>query len=100
VEQNVLLGLVALSSLLAYLVGTRGFALPPAGLRPALVRLLELIGITVVFFAVNVAVGVAAILALRATTRSFVSIYTLNDITLVALSALQGVLFELWRARR
>ena len=98
-EQKVILGLVAFSSLLAYLAGTRGFALSPAGLRPALARLLELVGITVVFFVVNLAVGVAIILAVRVVTPAFVSIYVLNDMTLVALSALQGVLFELWRAR-
>lgn len=98
-EQKVILGLVAFSSLLAYLAGTRGFALPPGGLRPALTRLLELVGITVVFFALNVAVGIVVILGVRIATPAFVSIYVLNDITLVALSALQGVLFELWRAR-
>ena len=99
-ELAVILGLVAFSSLVAYVAGTRGFALSPAGLRPALARLLELVGITVVFLAVHVGVGVMVILVARATTRAFVSIYTLNDITLVALSALQGVLFELWRARK
>jgi hypothetical protein len=60
-------------------------------------QLCELAGLTVVFLAANLGIGLTVILATRALSDRFISVYLLNDMTLVALSALQGVLFGCWR---
>ena len=93
----VLPGLLALTSVAAYLVGTRALGLSRQGLRLAVREVLELAGLTVVFLVVNLAVGLAFILTTRALSMRFVSAYVLSDVTLVALSALQGVIFGCWR---
>jgi hypothetical protein len=49
-----------------------------------------------VWLAINLAAGIAIILVARAAGR-FVTIYVLNDVTLIGLSALQGLLFTSWR---
>jgi hypothetical protein len=58
---------------------------------------LELVGIATLFLLVNLALGLAIILAIRGMTPVFVSVYVLNDTALVALSALQGAVFFSWR---
>jgi hypothetical protein len=93
----VLPGLVVLTSVGAYLIGTRALGLPRQGLRPAVRRTLELAGLAVVFLVANLAVGLAVILTTRALSTRFVSVYVLSDVSLVALSALQGVIFSWWR---
>jgi hypothetical protein len=40
-----------------------------------------------------------AVLAIRSFTAGFLSVYLLNDPSLVLLSALQGIIFESWRGR-
>jgi hypothetical protein len=57
-------------------------------------------GLTVVFLVVNLALGLAFVLASRALSMPFVSVYILNDVTLIALSALQGVIFGWWRRQK
>ena len=93
-----LLGLVALTSWLAWRAGRRWARLDKAPLRPALVRLLEWAGLTVGFYVLNVLVGFAAVLVLRKLTGSFISMYVNTDATLPLLSALQAVTFQWWRA--
>jgi hypothetical protein len=58
---------------------------------------LELGGLTVVFLVANLALGVAVVLSMRALSLPFVSIYVLDDASLVVLSALQGAIFGWWR---
>lgn len=89
--------LVGLTSTVAYAVGVKALGLSRQGLGWALRQGLELAGLTVVFLVVNLAIGLAFVLATRVLTRQFVSVYILNDVSLVALSALQGVLFGAWR---
>ena len=43
-----------------------------------------------VFLVASLAIGLAVVLATRALSMRFVSVYILNDVSLVALSALQG----------
>ena len=95
-----LLGLVALTSWLVWRGGRRWARLDRAPLRPALVRLLECVGLAVGFYVLNVLVGFAAVLVLRKLTGSFISMYVNTDATLVLLSALQAVTFQWWRAER
>lgn len=92
-----LLLLVATTSAAAVLVGTRGLHLPRARLAVGFRCALELLGVSVLFFAVNLVVGLTVILAVRAFTRQFWSAYLLNDFGLMVLSVVQGIVFECWR---
>ena len=96
-DQIFLLLLTAATSLGAVVVGVRGFGLSQERLRAAGQCALELVGASVVFFVINVVVGLAVILAVRAFTSQFLSVYLLNDLMLVVLSALQGIVFCCWR---
>lgn len=69
------------------------------GLGDAVRLVLELAGISTLFLVANLALGVAIVLVFRTVTSRFVSIYVLNDLTLVALSFLQGAVFFCWRRR-
>ena len=60
-------------------------------------KALECVGLTVVFCLMNAAVGVALILAARAVSGRFVSLYLGADQSLLALSALQALVFQWWR---
>jgi hypothetical protein len=93
-----LVGLVVLTSAIVLLAARRlGFAQARA-LRSALVRLVEWAGMAAGFYALNLAVGVLAVLVVRTATRSFVSVYIIGDGTLPVLSALQAVVLQWWRA--
>ena len=93
-----LIGLVALTSALVWVIGRRGLGLRSSAIRPALVRLLEWVGLSAVFYAVNLFVGFLAVLVLRKLTGSFISIYVNTDATLALLSAFQALVFQWWRA--
>jgi hypothetical protein len=91
-----LLGLVACTSLAAYWLGARALGLPRRRLGAATRRMLECVGLTLVFFAANLALALLAIVAARRLTRGFVSLYLVNDLVLVALSLLQALVFAWW----
>lgn len=92
-----LLAVVTATSLLAYLVGRRWGGLVPGTLSAAALRVLEWAGLAAGFYLLNVAVGLAAALLLRA-LGAFVSPYVTTDATLAVLSALQAVAYQWWRA--
>lgn len=96
-EEPFILVLVALTSAGAYLVGAKGLRLSRSGLRAALCRMLECVGVTLVFFVVNLATGMIAILAARVLTRHVVSLYLADNLTVLVLSILQGIAFQWWR---
>lgn len=91
-----LLLLPVATSLTALLIARRA---GPASrsLGEAVQLVLEMAGISTLFLLANLALGVTIVLAFRAVTSRFVSIYVLNDLTLVALSFLQGAVFLCWR---
>jgi hypothetical protein len=93
-----LIGLVALTSALVWLIGRRGLGLRSSAIRPALVRLLEWVGLSAVLYAVNLLVGFLAVLVLRTLTGSFISMYVNTDATLALLAAFQALVFQWWRA--
>ena len=93
-----LIGLVALTSGLVWVAGRRLLRLQTSVLRPALRRLLEWVGLTVLLYALNLFAGFALVLLLRKLTGSFVSMYINTDVTLVLLSAFQALVFQWWRA--
>lgn len=90
-------GPIALTSVVAYLVARRALGLSPSQLGTALTRTLECLGAWLIFFALNLAVGMAAILAVRVFTGAFVSLYVVADATVALLSFLQALAFEWWR---
>jgi hypothetical protein len=49
------------------------------------------------FAIVNLALGAAMILGVRAVTGRFVSLYLLDDVVWIAVSLLQGIAWSLWR---
>ena len=93
-----LLGLAVLTSALAYVLVVRAFGWSPRVLRGAALQALELLGMSAVFLALNLAVGLFVVLATRTLTPAFISVYLLNDNTLLALSLLQGLVFGAWRS--
>ena len=93
-----LFGLVSLTSVLAFLLARRKWALEGSGLRAALLRLLECAGLVAGFYVLNVVAGFGFVLVLRKLTGSFISVYVNTDGTLPILSALQAVAFQWWRA--
>ena len=95
----VILLLVGFTSVGAYLVGSRSLHLPGQQLRLALGQVVEGLGAALVFLTVNLGVGLIAILAVRSLSGWFVSIYTLDDVTIGILSLLQGLAFQWWRAQ-
>jgi hypothetical protein len=90
--------LTVLTSVAAYAIAVRLWKWPGGGLGPAVRRLLEVIGLAAVFFAVNLTIGVLVVLLVRDAFGGFISAYVLNDQALVVLSALQGMLWSFWRA--
>ena len=95
-EEVYLLILFALTSLGLYAAGRRGLGLPRRGLRPALLRMLECVGLTLVLAIFNMAVGFGLVLALRPFTGSFLSLYLNTDSTLLTLSLLQAIALQWW----
>ena len=90
-----LLVLCALTSALAATWSRRrGRPLPE--LRGALARALECVGLAVVMLGVNVVVGMIVVLALRAVTGSFISLYPNADLTLLVLSLVQALVLQAW----
>ena len=88
--------LFGLTSSALYLAARRWLGLGGAGLRPALVRMLECIGLVLGLMAFNLVAGFLLVLVLRRLTGSFVSLYLNADFTLLAMSLLQAVALQWW----
>jgi hypothetical protein len=95
----VMLVLVAITSVGAYALGTRRLCLKPGDLGRAAGRALDCVGLGVLFLLTNLVLGVTAILAIRALTGQFLSVYLVRDDMLVLVSGLQGLLFSHWWQR-
>ena len=95
--QVFLLTLMSVTSILALLVGVWRLRLPLSGLRWGAGKALECIGVMLGFFVLNLAVGIAGTLLWRQATGIFLSLYHVNDDTLLGISLLQGLVFAWWR---
>ena len=95
-ETLVVPALVAVTSVAVWLMGTRRLGLPRAGLLPAGARMLEAVGLLLVFLALNLGLGATVILAWRGITGRFVSLYILNDATLGGFALVQALLVHWW----
>lgn len=91
---------VAVTSLGGYLMGVRWQGRSSGDLRAVLGRLLQCVGAVAVFAAVNLALGAVLILGVRAFTPWFATLYLLDDVVWLVVSALQGVAWSLWRSDR
>jgi hypothetical protein len=87
----------ATTTALACALATWRLGFARRSLRPAFGKALECVGAVVVFCLLNAAVGAVWILAARAVSGRFVSAYLGADQTLLALSALQALVFQWWR---
>lgn len=97
IEQAFLIALTIGTSVGAYGVGVGRLRLSVERLGAALLRAFQIIGMSGVFFVANLTIGLAGLLIVRSVSGIFVSVYLLDDMTLGALSVLQGVVFECWR---
>jgi len=95
-----LLVVVAVTSVGACAVGVRRLGLRADRLRTAVASMCQLAGVAIVFLALNVALGLAAVFLARGVLGVFVSVYVLNDAYLPLLSVIQAVIFESWRGQR
>jgi hypothetical protein len=59
---------------------------------------LETLGATVLLFAINLALGAAAVLLARRFTPFYASLYLMSDVSLLILSLLQALMLQAWRA--
>ena len=92
-----ILALVGLTSAGACLIGGKVLGLSGRQLGHAGGKMLEGLGLSLAFFALNLVLGVAIILAVRNLTGIFVSVYHVADLSLLLLSCLQGLIFQYWR---
>ena len=97
IEELFVPAVVAVSTTLACAFAVRRLRWPRRALGPAFGKALECVGATVLFCLMNAAVGVVLILAARAVSGRFVSLYLGTDQSLLALSALQALVFQWWR---
>jgi hypothetical protein len=96
-EPVFILMVTGLTSVGMFIFGVRGLRLSRPGLWPILGKVCECIGVTLVLFLLDLAVGMFAILAWRSLTGRFVSIYIAADTTVLILSLLQALTFQAWR---
>lgn len=92
-----LLALVTLTSAGAYVYGRKGLRLPSQRLGPAVGKMLESLGAALCFLIVNLGLGLILVLAARTVTGDFVSVYLLDDVSLLGLSLLQALTFRWWK---
>ncbi len=89
--------LVGFTSLCAYLIGTRRLGLTRERLQAGVDRMVIYLGAALLFFGVNLGAGVSVVLADRMLGVGFLSVYLSNDVSLLVLSAIQGLVFACWR---
>jgi hypothetical protein len=96
-ESAFILIVAGLTSVGMVILGVRGLRFSRSGLWLALGKVCECAGLTLVFFLLNLAVGMLAILAWRSLIGRFMSIYIVSDGTLLILSLLQALTWQAWR---
>jgi hypothetical protein len=95
-----LIGIVALTSMGAYLVATQCLGRRRDALPAAIGETLECIGLAAIFLAGNLALGGAIVFGFRIFSNRFISVYGLSDIALALLSLLQAIVLQCWRRSR
>lgn len=91
-----ILGVVAATSCVVYAAGRRR-GMRAGLLPPALRRAIRCLGVCLLFWGGNVAVGAAVALLVRGLGLGFIWLYVNTDVSVLVLSALQALAFESWR---
>ncbi len=91
-----LLSVVGMTSTVAALIVTANRGECGGHFARAIRLVLELAGVSTIFLAGNLLLGLAIVLTLRSVSSLFVSVYVLNDLSLIVLSGLQGAIFFFW----
>jgi hypothetical protein len=97
-DYTFILIMTGLTSVGAYIIGVKWLRLSCSGLWLALGKTCEAMGLMLVFFLLNLIVGVGVVFAGRFFMGTFVSLYHMSEVTLLALSLLQALTFQAWRA--
>lgn len=92
-----ILGAGALTSCSAFLIGTKTLHLPARRLSLASGKMLESLGMGLVFLFVNLSLAMGAVLVIRALTGRFLSLYVAGDVVWLGVSLVQGLVFQWWR---
>jgi hypothetical protein len=93
-----ILVVAGLTSMGLYVLAIIGLGCSASRLWPALGKVCECVGLTLLFGIVNLAVATSAILAMRSLGGRFISLYIASDTTLLILSWFQALTFQAWRA--
>jgi hypothetical protein len=93
---NILVMLLVVATSVAAYCTTQRMQPARSSIQAAVRALLDFVGAFVVFLALNTAIGVVAILAIRELTTVFIPLYTLSNLLLPILSAAQGFIFHAW----
>jgi hypothetical protein len=96
-ESVFVLIVAGLTSAGASVLGITSLGFSKSGLWLALSKACECVGLIVVFSALNLAIAMFAILAIRSLSGRFVSLYMASDTTFLMLSLLQALIFQAWR---
>ncbi len=88
--------IVAVTSVTAYQFTVWKRAAAAEAMSAALTSFFECVGAFVFFLIANVMFGAIVILLIRRLTSVFVPLYALENLLLLLLSAVQGLLFQLW----
>ncbi len=97
IEEAFVPAVVITSTAVGCWIAARRFGWPLRGLGPAFGKALECVGGVVLFCLLNAVVGTALIFATRAVSGRFVSLHLGADQSLLAMSALQALVFQWWR---
>jgi hypothetical protein len=89
-------GLVIVTSILAYSGSNRFRAQSGRPMSAAVRALFDWAGVFALFFAANLALGTVVILLLRGITQRFYALYGLENFLLLILSAAQAFVFQMW----
>lgn len=93
---QIMLVVLVTSSLLAVALGAGVLRLRLARLSSAATYAVEIVGFGLGFYALNTAIIVTATLVARS-LATFLSLYLSDDVVLLLLSLVQGVVFAVWR---
>jgi len=95
-----IIGLVSMTSLLAYATTRYERTVDTVLLRQRIWDLFEWIGAFGCFLAANLLFGLLIIILIRSVTQYFIGVYALEDPLLAAFSAAQAFVFQLWWKRK
>lgn len=92
-----IIGALAATSAGAGFVGERYLGLTRGSAPSALAKLLECLGLSLLFMILNVAVVTGVAFGIRTLTPFFVSAYSAGDASVVVFSVCQAIAFQWWR---